>query len=105
RRARPTICARAHHGAKNLTDFGRDSRTLLVTGLQARRERSPMIAPSSRRSLAWLAPAALFALTSSGGCWSRNLPTVYLDGGSSNGSGGSFDGGVPVASGGTSGSG
>jgi len=64
-----------------------------------------MIAPRSRRSLSWLAPAALFSLISSGGCWSRNLPTIFLDGGSSNGSGGSDGGSVPVASGGTTGSG
>ena len=61
-----------------------------------------MIARHLRRSLTWFAPATALALTFGGGCWSRNLPTIFLDGGS-NGSGGSFDGSIPVSSGGRSG--
>jgi len=38
-----------------------------------------------------------------GGCGSRTLPTIFLDGGSSSGSGGSLDGGVVMASGGNRG--
>jgi hypothetical protein len=62
-----------------------------------------MTAPRSRRTLDWFAPAAAVALTFAGGCWSRTLPTIFLDGGSSSGSGGSLDGGVVMGSGGNSG--